>query len=59
MLDFVWAHIPLNAISNLELQWSFNALRSELVLLSASTLSNIRRREYTVTVDAIKNQLPS
>jgi len=29
------------------------------VLLSASTLSNIRRREYTLTVDAIKKQLPS
>jgi len=59
MLGFVSAHIPWNAISNLELQASYNALRCELVLPSASTLSNICRREYTLTVDAIKKQLPS
>jgi hypothetical protein len=59
MLGFVSAHIPWNAISNLELRRSYNALRSELVLPSASTLSNICRREYTLTVDAIKKQLPS
>jgi len=29
------------------------------VLPSASTLSNICQREYTLTVDAIKKQLPS
>ena len=59
MLGFVSAHIPWNAISNLELRRSYNALRSELVLLSASTLSNICRREYSLTVDAIKKQLPT
>jgi hypothetical protein len=59
MLGFVSAHIPWNAISNLELRRSYNALRSDLVLPSASTLSNICRREYTLTVDAIKKQLPS
>jgi len=59
MLRFVSAHIPWNAISNLELRRSYNALRSALVLPSASTLSNICRREYTLTVDAIKKQLPS
>ena len=59
MLGFVSAHIPWNAISNLELRRSYNALRSELVLPSASTLSNICQREYTLTVDAIKKQLPS
>jgi len=59
MLGFVSAHIPWNTISNLELRWSYNALRSELVLPSASTLSNICWREYTLTVDAIKKQLPS
>jgi hypothetical protein len=59
MLGFVLAHSPWNAISNLELQWSSNALRSELVLPSASTLSNICRREYTLTVYAIKMQFPS
>jgi len=59
MLGCVSAHIPWNAISNLELPQSYNALWSELVLPSASTLSNICRREYTLTVDAIKKQLPS
>jgi len=59
MLGFVSAHIPWNAISNLELRRSYNALRSELVLPSASTLINICRREYTLTVDAIKKQLSS
>jgi len=59
MLGFVTAHIPWNAILNLELRRSYNALRSELVLPSASTLSNICRREYSLTVDAIKKQLLS
>jgi hypothetical protein len=59
MLGFVSAHIPWNAISNLELRRSYNALRSELVLPSASTLSNICQREYTLTLDAIMKQLPS
>jgi len=59
MLGFVSAHIAGNAISNLELRRSDNTLRSELVLLSASTLSNFCRREYTLTVDPIKKQLPS
>jgi len=59
MLGFVSAHIPWNAISHLELRWSYNALRSELVLLSASTLSNICQREYSLTVDAIEKQLPT
>jgi len=59
MLDFVLAHIPWNAISNLGLWWSYNTLRSDLVLPLASTLSNICRREYTLTVGAIKKQLPS
>jgi len=59
MLGFVSAHLPWNAISNLELQRSYNALHSDHVLPSASTLSNICRREYPLTVDAIQNQLPS
>jgi len=58
MLGFVSAHIPWNAISNLELRRSYKALRNDLVLPSATTLSNIGRREYALTVDAIKNQLP-
>jgi len=58
MLGFVSAHIPWNAISNLELQRSYKSLRDDLVLRSATTLSNICRREYALTVDAIKKQLP-
>jgi len=58
MLGFVSAHIPWNAISNLELRWSYKALRDDLVLPSATTLSTICRREYALTVDAIKKQLP-
>jgi len=57
VLGFVSAHIQWNAISNLKLQQSFNALCRELVLLSASALGNIRRREYSLTVDAVKKQL--
>jgi len=59
MLGFVSAHIPWNAISNLELRWSYKALRDDLVLRSATTLNNICRRECALTVDAIKKQLPS
>jgi len=58
MLGFVSAHIPWKAISNLELRRSYKALRDDLVLPSATTLSNICRREYALTVDAIKKQLP-
>ena len=59
MLGFVSAHIAWNAISNLELRRSYKELREDLVLPSATTLSNICRREYSLTVDAIKKQLPS
>jgi len=58
MLEFVSAHIPWNAISNLEQRWSYKALHDDLVLPSATTRSNICWREYTLTVDAIKKQLP-
>jgi len=58
MLGFVSAHIPWNAISNLELRRSYKGLRDDLVLPSATTLSNICRREYALTVDAIRKQLP-
>ena len=58
MLGFVSAHIPWNVISNLELRRSYKALRDDLDLSSATTLSNICRREYALTVDAIKKQLP-
>jgi len=57
MLRFVSAHKPWNAISKLELRPSYKALRDDLVLLSATTLSKICRRECALTVDAIKNQL--
>jgi hypothetical protein len=58
MLGFVSAHIPWNAISNLDLRRSDQALREDLVLPSATTLSNFCRRDYALTVDAIKKQLP-
>jgi len=59
MLGFVSAHITWNAISNLELQQLYEALRDDLMLPSATTLSNISRREYALTVDAVLKQLPS
>jgi len=59
MLEFVLPHISSNTTSNLQQHWLSNALRSELMLSSASTPSNICRREYTLPVDVIKNQLPS
>ena len=59
MLGLVSAHNPLNAISNPELQRSYNALRDDLVLPSATTLSNICRREYALTVEAINRHLLS
>ena len=59
MLGFVPAHIPLNAISNLELRRSYQIIRNNLVLPSATTIRNICRREYTLTVDTIKKQVPS
>jgi len=58
MLGFVSAYIPWYAISNLELRGSYKALHDDLVLPSATTFSNICRREYALTVDAIKKQLP-
>jgi hypothetical protein len=58
MLGFVSALIPWNTISNLELQPSYKALRDDLVVPCATTLSNICRREYPRTVDAINKQLP-
>jgi len=58
MLGFVSARIPWNTISNLGLRLSYKALRDDLVLPSATTLSSICWREYALTVDAIKKQLP-
>jgi len=58
MLGFVFAHIPWNAILNLELRRSYEPLRDDLVLPSATTLSNICRREYALTLHAIKKRLP-
>jgi len=59
MSGFLSAHIPWNAISNPELRQSYKAFRDDLVLPSATTLSNICRREYAVTVDAIRKRMPS
>jgi len=52
-------HIPSNAISNLKLLRSYMAVHDDLVLPSAMTLINICRRDYALTVDAIKKRLPS
>jgi len=59
MLGCVSGHIRWNAISILELRRSYEDLRDDLVLPSATTLSNICLREYALRVDAIKKQLPS
>ena len=58
MLGFVSAYIPWNVVSNLELRRSYKSLRDDLVLLSATTLSNMCGSEYTLTVDAIKRPFP-
>jgi len=58
MLGFVSAHSPWNTISSLELRWSYKAVGDDLVLPSATTLSNICRRAHALTVDAIEKQLP-
>jgi len=58
MLGCVSAHIPRNDMSNLELRRSYEALCDDLVLPSATTLSNICQREYALRLDAIKKQLP-
>jgi hypothetical protein len=59
MLGFVSAPGPWNTMSNLELQQSYKVLHNDQVLPSATTLSNICCREYSLIVDAIKKQLPS
>jgi len=50
ILGFVLIHIPWNAISNLQLQRSYEAVRSGLVLPLAMTLSNRNQRDYTLSV---------
>jgi hypothetical protein len=59
MLGVVSAQIRRSARSNLEQRLSYKALLDDVVQLSATTLSNIYWREYVLTVDAIKKQLPS
>jgi len=58
MVAFVLTHSPWEAISNLELQQSFKALRDDLVLPSTTTLSNIWLGGYALAADAIEKQLP-
>jgi hypothetical protein len=57
MSGIVSAHIPWNGISNLELQWLYNALHGDLVLSTAMTISNLCQREYALSMDAIKKHL--
>jgi hypothetical protein len=58
MLGLVSAHIAWKAKSNLELRWSYNAVLDDLVLTSATTISNICESDFVLTVDAIWKQLP-
>jgi hypothetical protein len=58
ILGCISVHFPWNAILNLELQLSCKALYNHLVVSSATTLSNICRREYALTLDAFAKQLP-
>jgi len=53
MLGFVSAYIPWNTILNPKLWQSYKALHSDPVLPSSTTLNNICRREYALTVDMI------
>jgi len=55
-LRFLLAHIPLNAISSLDLRRSYEELRSVLVLPYTTRVRNMCQREYALTVDAIKKQ---
>ena len=59
MLQFVLAYIPWNTRSYHELPWSCRVLRNDLVPPSATTLSHICWRVYSLTNDAIIKQLPS
>jgi len=59
MLWFLSGDIRSNAISNLELWWSCRQLYSELVCLSAHTISDICWRAHTLIVDANKKTLCS
>jgi len=46
-------------MSNRKLPKSYKTLISDLVLPSATTISNICQKDYALTMDAIKKQLPS
>jgi len=46
-------------MSNPKLPKSYKTLISDLVLPSATTISNICQKDYALTMDAIKKQLPS
>ena len=59
ILEFVLVYIPGNTISNGALRQLSKALSSDIVLPSATSFSNICWREYALTVDVIRKQLPS
>jgi len=59
MSAFVSVKIQSNSISNIEQRRSYTALCDDLVLLFATTLSNICRSKYEPTVEAIERQLLS
>jgi len=59
MFVFGSSYTACIAISIIELRQPFNLLYRELVLPSASTLSNFWWTDYTLTVDAIEDYLRS
>jgi hypothetical protein len=58
MLGFDSAHIPWNFLSNLMLECDYKTLSDDLMLLSATTLSNIYLKDYALNGNAIMKQLP-
>jgi len=58
MLGFVSPRIAINIMPDPEQQLAFEALRSDLLLSSATTLSTKRWREYSLTVDANYEAIP-
>jgi len=59
MLECASSHIPWSAISYLELRWSYKAIHSDQVLLSARTIIKTCRRDFALSVDASRKQLSS
>lgn len=59
MIRFLSPHPPWCAVLNFQIRRSYNSLTCDLALLCTCTLGIICRKEYSLTLDAIKNALPS